>query len=238
MIEKFLDAYELKARVAPGLILALPMLVVAAYGAPILSSWSIFAASGVCSLALLYGLSLVVRARGRAIEQALWNTWGGPPSTRYMRHRDGTFGEAMKKSIQEALAAKFPAAQILPPDEEARNPERADKAIVDAFRQVRQYLRQSDPDGLWFKLNVEYGFCRNLFGSRMVWAGISLAATISAVVFAMRNGSGPINPASAICFLSLVCSVYVGWFVLPDSVRRVAETYAETAWMAFLQHHC
>ncbi len=214
------------------------MLVVAVYSAPILSSWSIFAASGVCSLALLYGLGLVVRARGGAIEKPLWNTWGGPPSTRFMRHRDATFGEDMKQSIQKALATKFPAARILSPEEEARNPERADKAIVDAFRQVRQYLRQSDPDGLWFKLNVEYGFCRNLLGSRIIWAGISLAATVFAVVFAMRTGSGPINPASAICFLSLACSVYVGWFVLPNSVKRVAETYAETAWMAFLQHGC
>jgi len=44
MIEKFLDAYEMKARVAPGLILSLPLLVVVVYAAPILSSWSIFAA--------------------------------------------------------------------------------------------------------------------------------------------------------------------------------------------------
>jgi hypothetical protein len=209
--------------------------VVAVYAAPILSSWSIFAASGVCSLALLYGLSLVVRARGGAIEKALWKSWGGPPSTRFMRHRDDTFGEDLKRSIEKALAAEFPAARILPPEEEARNPERADNAIVDAFRQVRQCLRQKDPDGLWSKLNVEYGFCRNLLGSRMIWAGTSLAATVFAAVFALKTGSGPLNPASAICFLSLLCSVYVGWVVLPTTVRRIGDTYAETAWMAFLQ---
>jgi hypothetical protein len=237
MIEKFLDAYELKARVAPGLILALPMLVVAVYAAPILSSWSIFAASGVCSLALLYGLSLVVRARGGAIEKALWNTWGGPPSTRFMRHRDGTFGEDMKQSIQKALATKFPAARILPPDEEARNPELIRQLSMRSGR-FASISGRATRTVCGSKLNVEYGFCRNLLGSRMIWAGISLAATVFAVVFAMRTGSGPINPASAICFLSLACSVYVGWFVLPNSVKRVAETYAETAWMAFLQHGC
>ena len=234
MIEKFLDAYELKARVAPGLILSLPLLVVVVYAAPILSSWSIFAASGVCSLALLYGLSLVVRARGGAIEKKLWNSWGGPPSTRFMRHRDATFGKELKESIEKALATKLTAAPILSPDEEARNPESADKAIVDAFRQVRQLLRQNDPDGLWFKLNVEYGFCRNLLGSRTIWAGISLAAMVFAIVFAQQTGSSPVNAASAICLLSLVCSIYTGWFVLPNTVKRIGETYAEAAWMSFL----
>jgi hypothetical protein len=236
MIEKFLDAYELKARVAPGLILSLPLLVVVVYAAPILSSWSIFAASGVCSLALLYGLSLVVRARGGAIEKKLWNSWGGPPSTRFMRHRDATFGKELKQSIEKALATKFPSAPILSPDEEARNPGRADNAIVDAFRQVRQFLRQNDPDGLWSKLNIEYGFCRNLLGSRMIWAGISLAAMLFAIVFAMQTGSPALNPASAICFLTLACSIYVGWFVLPSTVKRIGDTYAETAWMSFLQN--
>jgi hypothetical protein len=64
MIEKFLDPYELKARIAPGLIVVLPVLVTAVYFAPILSSWPIFAATSMCTLALLYGLSHVVRARG------------------------------------------------------------------------------------------------------------------------------------------------------------------------------
>ena len=56
MIEKVLDEYELKARVAPGLIVALPVLVDSVYAAPILSSWPILVASGMCSLALVYGL--------------------------------------------------------------------------------------------------------------------------------------------------------------------------------------
>jgi hypothetical protein len=153
-----------------------------------------------------------------------------------MRHRHATFGKDLKQSIEKALAIKFPSAPILSPDEEARNPRRADNAIVDAFRQVREFLRQNDPDALWSKLNIEYGFWRNLLGSRMIWAGISLAAMLFAIVFAMQTGARALNLASAICFLSLVCSIYVGWFVLPNTVKRIGDTYADTAWMSILQH--
>jgi hypothetical protein len=147
MIEKFLDPYELKARIAPGLILMLPFLAAATYAAPVLSSWSLFAAGSVCTLALLYGLSLVVRVRSKAIEPHLWDAWGGPPSTRFMRYRDSTFGPDLKLSIQGALAREF-SARLLNPSDEAKHPGRADMAIFDAFRHVRQYLRQHDPGGL------------------------------------------------------------------------------------------
>lgn len=234
MIEKFLDPYELKARIAPGLILVLPLLADGIYAAPILSSWPIFAASGVCTLALLYGLSLLVRAGGEGIEPTLWDSWGGPPSTRFMRHRDSTFGAELKLSIQSTLAKMF-SARLLTPDAEAQDPDRADKAILDAFRHVRQYLRQHDPDGLWFKHDIEYGFCRNLLGCRVMWAVISVCATFFAIAYAAKTGAGLLNPASGIGCLSLLCAAYVGWLVLPRATKRAGDAYAESAWMAFLR---
>lgn len=234
MIEKFLDPYELKARIAPGLIIVLPVLVDVIYAAPILSSWPIFAASGVCTLALLYGLSLVVRALGKAVEPELWHGWGGPPSTRFMRNRDSTFGAELKQSIQSALAKRL-SARVLTPDDEAKNPGRADQAILDAFRQVREYLRQHDPDGLWFKHNVEYGFCRNLLACRGVWAVASAGSIVFAVVYAAKTGAGLFNVASAFGGLSLLCAVYTGWMILPGAAKHTGEAYAELAWMSFLR---
>jgi hypothetical protein len=232
MLEKYLDAYELKARVAPGLIVALPMLVVAFYTAPVLRSWPFFTASGICGLALVYALGLVVRACGRAIEEELWNRWGGPPSTRFMRHRNTAFGADLKKSIATALAREF-SFHLLSSEDEAKYPERSDKVIFDAFRKVRTFLRQHDANGLWSKLNAEYGFCRNLLGSRALWLVISLLSTGFAVAYSIRIGGNALNPASAVASLSLICSIYVGWFVLPELTRRVGESYAETAWLQF-----
>ena len=234
MIEKFLDPYELKARIAPGLILSVAVLVDVVCAAPLLSNLPLFAASGICSLALIYGLGNFARARGEAIEPRLWDRWGGPPSTRFLRYRDQQFGDGLKSSIREELSSRF-AVKLLTADEEAKNSDLADKEIVDSFRQVRSYLRKNDPDGLWQKHNIEYGFCRNMLGCRIGWVFLSFAAFAFAVANALRTGQGVINPGSIVGLLSFACALYAGWFLLPDGTKRVADGYAETAWMEFLR---
>lgn len=233
MIDKFLDPYELKARIAPGLILSVAVLVDVVSAAPVLSSLPIFAASGICSLALIYGLGNFARARGEAIEPRLWSNWGGPPSTRFLRHRDNKFGDALKSSIREELSRRF-AVRLLSRDDEVRNSDLADNEIADSFRQVRSYLRKNDPDGLWQKHNIEYGFCRNMLGCRVGWILLSLSAFGFALANAVRTGQSVINPGSIVGFLSFLCALYVGWFVLPNGTKRVADGYAESAWMEFL----
>jgi len=234
MIEKFLDEYEVKARVAPGLIIALPVLVDAVYAAPALSGWPIFAAGGVCSLALIYALGHLARARGEAIEPALWSRWGGPPSTRFLRHRDPQFARELKAAVRTALSRRL-SITLLTPEEEGREPGRADRAIADAFRRVRQYLRQRDPEGLWFKHDIEYGFSRNLLGCRVLWLVLAISATAFASAYGARTGAGIFNPASIIALLSVACALYLGWAVLPDATKRIADGYAELAWVAFLR---
>lgn len=234
MIKKIVDRYHWEARVAPGLILALPVLVVTVYAAPILSNWPIFATSGAFGVALLYGWGYVVGARGSATESKLWDGWDGPPSTRLMRHRDGTIGEETKSSIRQALANRF-LSHLPSPEKEAADPRLADKVISDSFREVRAYLRKHDPDGLWFQHNVEYGFSRNLLACRGLWVVIASIATAIAAFYGARTGRGIVNPASAICLLSLLCAVWVGWYVLPTATKHSADEYAESAWMAFLE---
>jgi len=234
MIEKWLDSYELKARDVPGLILVFPVLIDALYAAPVLNSWPIFTASGICGFALVYALGHLARALGEGIEPNLWASWGGPPSTRFMRHRDTFFGEGLKLQIYQNLNKEF-SIRLLTDDEEARNHGRADKEIEDAFRRVREYLRASDPKGLWYSHNVEYGFSRNLLGCRLLWAIVAVAATAFAMAYGVKNGGGPLNPASLMNCVALICAVYIGWAVLPGATRRVADGYAEAAWLAFLR---
>jgi hypothetical protein len=234
MIEKYLDSYELKARDVPGLILVFPVLIDALYAAPILNSWPIFTASGICGFALVYALGHVARALGERTESSLWASWGGPPSTRFMRHRDPFFGDNLKRLIYEYLAKEL-STPLLSEEEEAHHPKQADKEIEDAFRRVRDYLRVKDPKGLWFSHNVEYGFSRNLLGCRVLWVIVSAAATAFAVLYGIKTGHGPLNPAAVMDCLALLCALYVGWSVLPGATKLVANGYAEAAWLAFLR---
>jgi hypothetical protein len=233
MFEKFLDPYEIKARIAPGLILSVAVLVDVVVTAPVLSNLPIFAATGILSLALIYGLGNYARARGAGIQPKLWAAWGGEPSTRFLRLRDPHFGDGLKTSLRNEIARRF-GTQLLPLDEEAKNAELADREIVDSFRRVRSYLRQKDPDGLWQKQNIEYGFCRNLLGCRASWMVLSLIALGFALGNAARNGQSLVSAGSIVGCISFLCAIYVGWLVLPTATRRVAEAYAESAWMAFL----
>lgn len=232
MIEKLLDPYEIKARIAPGMILSVAVLVDVVVTAPVLAHLSIFAATGICSLALIYGLGNFARARGAAIQPKLWKDWDGEPSTRFLRIRDTHFGEGLKTSIRNELARRF-GVRLLSSSEEAQNAELADREIVDAFRRVRSYVRK-DPDGLWQKQNIEYGFCRNLLGCRVPWVVLSLVAIAFALANATRTHQNLLNPGSVVGCISLLCAVYVGWFMLPTGTKRVAEAYAESEWMAFL----
>src|SRR5260370_41638406 len=111
-----------------------------------------------------------------------------------MRHRDNTFTEDLKASIGHALNKEF-GTRLLTREEEASNGVQGDKAIADAFRQVRQFLRERDPDGLWFKHNMEYGFCRNLLACRVVWTLIALVCTAFAVLYSWKTGGNVFNYA-------------------------------------------
>lgn len=233
MIEKVLDEYEIKARMAPGIILTLPIIVACIYVSPALGAWPIFATAGACCLVLFYGLSYLVRNRGIAVEPSLWSEWGGPPSTRFMRHRDSTLPEQTKSLIRAEVEKKF-SIVLLSSSEERSEPARADRTISDSFRRVRQYLRQRNPTGLWFKHNVEYGFCRNLLGCRTIVLSLGAASTIFTAWYGQRVGAGVLNTAASIEVSFTLCAICYGWWLLPDSTKRTAEAYAEAAWVAFL----
>jgi len=128
MIERSQDSYDLKAMLAPGLILALPLLVDAVYAAPNLSGWLLFAAGGTCSLGLIYGFGRFARARGNAIEPELWRQWGGQPATRLLRHHDSHFGDDVKEAVRNALAKEF-SVKLPNPNEEAINADRATRQL-------------------------------------------------------------------------------------------------------------
>jgi hypothetical protein len=233
MIEKLLNPYELKARVAPALIVLFPLFVAAIYAAPSLSGWSIFAAGSLSSIALLYGATYLVRARGNVVEEQLWNNWGGPPSTRFIRYSDQTFAGDLKSRIRATLIERFhlylPSIQ-----DEALDSRHADRLIFDGFRQVRQYLRKHDPNGLWLNHLTEYGFCRNLLACRSLWIFLAAAGTVFSSAYGAASGRGAFNPASVVDGSVLACALYASYLVLPNSVKRIAELYAESAWMSFL----
>jgi hypothetical protein len=129
--------------------------------------------------------------------------------------------------------------------EELENPELAGLRIVDAFREVKAWLRHSGHATLVDKHNAEYGATRNLCGARALLASREI---IGLVACGFKGGrSTPTNAGSlvnlsilllwpsalAFCF-GLLLWAPLGGSILPEMLRVNANNYSESAWMSFL----
>jgi hypothetical protein len=227
----FFDKYELRARLAPAVLLVLPVVFPVRLLLPAgVLGW--FEALLV-TLPVLYGLTFIVRALGRRAEPRLWQSWGGPPSTRLCRWRDDRMGR-QKKTLLHAAVAHHLHTDLYSAQKERARPEEADHVIADAFGRVRELLRKKDPTGLWSAHNAEYGFARNFLASATLAALLSLISAVVCGVAWLLNKEPvaltalPVDTVMALGFL--VCRLWA----MPAAVKFCADRYAESAWEAFL----
>ncbi len=225
-----IDTYELRARFAPALLVASPWILVAVafiqtYAAPLITT----SVAAVIFLVLLYGFSFVVRGLGLKIENGLWRSWGGPPSAVILTENDHTFPPETKSRIKRNLVTELG----IPKDIETDRPTDLDRT-QDAFRLVRQYLRQRDPNGVWYTHNAEYGFLRNLFGSWwLLLINALVAATVCGILWATTDGQTLLVLALINAAIALI-AVATRFLILPSATRIAAFRYAESAWSSFL----
>lgn len=231
---KLFDGYEIRARFAPALIVVLPVLTTLSFCLPQnFLTGSMLLGSSVLAVALLYGASLIVRWMGHSIESVLWTSWGGAPSTRFLRWRDVIIAKDLKRRLREAVQQNFDV-RLLSEEEEKIQPHSADTQIDTAFRQVRELLRLRDKEGLWQRHNAEYGFARNLLGSRLLVILLCLLGIVACVVVAESRGQSVVNIGSILNLIYCTAWVPFAWRVLPKMAKDSAERYAERAWLTFL----
>lgn len=164
---KLFDAYSLRARLFPAIIAAAPALAALA----LLISWKSFGLSNLVAtvglLVLLFAISDLARARGKAIEGDLYASHGGMPSIIMLRRNDTTLDAGSKDRYREFLAGKLGVA--VPTVHEEKTDQRAADAFYD---QCGNWLRQNTRDtkkfSILFSENVTYGFRRNLLGVKLL----------------------------------------------------------------------
>jgi len=226
----FFDAYELRARIIPSLIVISPYLLLIGGFAPMIFSNLITSSAGmVIFLALLYLFSFVIRQAGRQIEKDLWTSWGGPPSAIVLLDSDITFTNQIKTEICEALVSTLDI-------KDARHPlwVRGTPEVQQAFGIVRQFIRKNDPDGLWNRHNAEYGFLRNLMGSWWIWFANSLIAVITCGVLWYLKGEALFAALTIAGIVGGIIAIIARTAILPKAARIAAFRYAESAWLSFL----
>ena len=161
---QFIDGYDWKARLIPTAILLFPMFCTIYYFFPgVLSNPLQLAGGSILAFAFVYLASMFFRDRGVRYAKQFWEKRGGLPSTRLARMRDSYLSAHQKNRIQLAVLQGF-GIRLMSLEEEYEYPALADRKIMDAFREVKEFLRRCDGCGLVDKHGAEYGFVRNLCG--------------------------------------------------------------------------
>lgn len=158
-LEQIKDPYDRQARLIPGLLIVLPVLVpiVSVYGAEHVVLTAVLGLLGGCGA--IFALANIARGNGKALEERLVKKWGGLPTTILLRHRDRFFDRHTKHNyhsrIQSILGLPVPTQT-----EELSDPDEADQVYIAAVRRLRELTR--DDKSLLLKENIAYGFHRNV----------------------------------------------------------------------------
>jgi hypothetical protein len=216
----WLDDYERRARLVPGLLLVAPVAVtIVMFGlrtnpvvAAIVGSLAAFGAPVV--------LANFVRHRGLGVQEGLYESWGGKPTTQLLR----AGAAARRKRWRDAVEA---VAGYQLPDEEHPDDDAYDAAVAVVISQTRDTKRFK----LLYNENRNYGYERNLYGLRVL--GRAVAATclaVSLVAIAVLIGllDREVRDEWLVGVVVLLALLLL-WILLPsrERTRTTAFKYAE-----------
>lgn len=232
VLKEVRDPYERKARMAPGLLVVLPLLV------PVLWIFGpknpyVTALLGlISSCGAIYGLASIARGRGKRLEERLVREWDGMPSTRMLRHRDDFLDQVSKARYHDDIRRKLGIA-IPTSAGEAADPAAADAAYIAAARALRERTR-SKAHGLLLKENIAYGFHRNMsamrpfgFVSSMLGMGVGVVLSKTVQLHPFDVDFDRLTAAGGITFVVSLALLLAWLYFTHDAVRRIGYVYAE-----------
>ncbi|WP_158697855.1 hypothetical protein [Streptomyces prunicolor] len=231
MTVEILNAYERRARLVPGVLAIVPLIVLFA----VLGLRQISGVSYVLGILAVAGVGPVlivgaVRNFGKAVEKRLWESWGGPPTTVWLRLGAQTKSAAQRESWRKAVEA-VSGVSLLSLEAECQDAAGANDAIGRAIERVRKKTRDKEKFELLFFENRNYGYERNVYGVRWAARGISLLSGFTLVgymVWVAPLVDRPQVSAANLLGLALCLVCLFGWFILPSKnrVKDAADRYA------------
>lgn len=227
---KFWDTYTVKARIAPLIITLFPLILISAIITPIGYLLGTITGSTVAVLSLSVLGAQFSRDRGKRKEKELWKSWGGAPTTSFLRLNNPESNQVRCLQIHKNLQVMLPDLKMPTPEEEKENPQKADE-IYEAFvLHLKAKTRDTKKFSLVFKENINYGFLRNLWGLKPY--GIAIASIGVVVSFAylvwkyvyIKNISYEIM---VIAIINLTLLLFWIIWVQPKRIKIAAIAYAE-----------
>jgi hypothetical protein len=230
-IESNFDAYTIRARLRPALIVILPVaLAVLIFFPNDLTNLGLLV-SLIVAFGGTYLLSQIGRNMGKSKEDLLFAQWeGGKPTTRILRHSTST-NLVILEQRHNKLKKLFPSLKIPNISEESKLPEKADQIYDACVKLLIGKTRDKDKFPLVFEELCNYGFCRNLWGMRPLGITTSIIGLLVSIGFMSTNFwilKSPIPPFAIICSLFSFLLLFLWVFVFtPLWVKVAADAYAE-----------
>lgn len=235
ILSQLKDPYEKKARVFPGLLVVLPLLVPLLWifgpKSPVLTTLL----GLITSCGAVYAMASIARGMGKRLEEKLVAQWGGMPTTLILRHRDSFLDNLTKSRYHNEIRLKL-GITLPTAEEESADPSAADGMYIGSTRQLREMTREKK-HALLLKENIAYGFHRNMLAVRPIGfttslLGILFGLILSKVIelkplnFDLSNLSEPGLAGGMTLAVSVI--LFISWIYFSEaSVKRMGYVYAE-----------
>jgi len=226
MAVKF-DTYSFRARVLPVYLTLAPVVLFLAALVPEGLKLPVGGAAALVFAPISYLLGQLGGDFGKRLEKSLWTKWGGPPTTRFLRHGNSEFNEVTRDRVHAKLRQL---GLHVPTREEQEHDQRAadthyQSCTDDLIRRTRDVKKFP----LVFKGLTEYGFRRNLlglkvFGVFLTFVGVAGSAWAS---YTAWNANTELPAVSLIATL-MSAGLLLAWlvWVTERTVKLSADRYA------------
>lgn len=163
---KIIDKYNLNTRLYPMVIFCLPILLLCViFSFPFDKYINIIKSISIIG-PLSFFVQQIVRDAGKNKEKALWEAWGGPPTTQILRWRDKTLDIITKRRYHLKLQELYSSAVVPNANFEHEHPAEADEIYEAYVKYLRTKTRDTKKYSLLFIENINYGYRRNLWGMK------------------------------------------------------------------------
>lgn len=221
------DGYTWKARIAPALLVLLPLAVVSFAWLPSFEQPWLMLILAPCGIGAFVAVAVETRSAGQAVQLVLFEKWGGPPTTILLRHADPTLTMADKARYHQILNVQCPGIAMPTQSDEARDPRGADSIYESAVNWLRAQTRDAKRFPTVSDENANYGFHRNMRGVRGLGFSAASVGVLGAGVLAVLEGITGLRVPTAFV-VSVGCFICFWAAASEPAVRTAAWNYAKT----------
>lgn len=220
------DTYTFRARVLPMYLTLAPAILLLAAVLPDALKIPLGSAAAVVFAPISFLVSQLSADPGKRLERRLFSDWGGPPTTRFLRHENHEFNEVTRDRVHRKLLSI--GLEVPSRGDQRQNEYLADRYYESCVEELIRRTRDTKRFPLVFKSLVDYSFRRNLLGLKPVAVVVALVSLMGAAWSAYASWSSAGPSAVAIASVLIIGGILFAWltWVTEHTVSLAANRYA------------